>query len=480
MSSASSLNRSLNSCIAGAASADITPPFPVFLYGYPHAPRMSTGVNDPLFATALYLHDGARQVLLVSVDTIWLSKLQVERVCSRIAVATGLLLSNIMISATHTHSGPSTVSILSNSNDPAVPPPDEQVIKLIEEGIVAAAVEARHNAVPAELGFTETEVQGIGGNRHDAAGPAMPAVPVLAIRTASSEMKLIALLYVFSVHPTVLHEGSTLISGDFPAAARQTILQHLGSAHPGLRVLHHLGAAGDQSPRNVTRSNTFEESERLGELLGAAVCDAVSRIRFTHKWSLDCKTAAIEFPLRKFPTLREARANLASSRARYVELQTDGASRAALRTAECDWFGAEEVNALVTAAAEGGLGSVARECLPAKIQVIRVGSMWLVAWPGEVFVEFAQRVRREFPQAWIITLANGELQGYLTTAEAVEKQWYEASNAIFASPTSGDMLVAATNNLLREIYSDCNVRDLLGQNTQSKSSFNKGSEGHKR
>ena len=354
MSPASSSNPSINSCIAGAASADITPPFPVFLYGYPHVPRLSTGVHDSLFATAVYLHDGARQVLIVSVDIIWLSKLQVDRVCSRIAIATGLLASNIMISATHTHSGPSMVSILSNFNDPTVPPPDERVIELVEEGIVAAAVEARQNAVPAEIGFAETEVKGIGGNRHNAEGPAMPAVPVLAIRTANSEMKLIALLYVFSVHPTVLHEDSTLISGDFPAAARQTILQHLGSAHPGLRVLHHLGAAGDQSPRNVTRSNTFEESGRLGELLGAAVCDAVSRIQFTDKWSLDCKAAAIEFPLRKLPTLHEARANLAASWAHYAELQTDGASRTAVRTAECDWFRAQEVNALVRPPQKGG------------------------------------------------------------------------------------------------------------------------------
>ena len=159
-------------------------------------------------------------MVLVSVDTIWLSKLIVARARLRISVALGVLPANVMISATHTHSGPATVSILSNSRDTAVPPLDERVIKLVEDGIVAAAVAARQNAVASEIGFAETVVQGMGGNRHDPAGPAMSAIPVLAARTADSETRLVALLYLFSVHPTVLHEDSTLISGDFPGAAR--------------------------------------------------------------------------------------------------------------------------------------------------------------------------------------------------------------------------------------------------------------------
>ncbi len=38
---------------AGAAVADLTPEGPVFLFGYPHVPRLSTGVNDRLECAAL-------------------------------------------------------------------------------------------------------------------------------------------------------------------------------------------------------------------------------------------------------------------------------------------------------------------------------------------------------------------------------------------------------------------------------------------
>jgi hypothetical protein len=65
-----------------------------------------------------------------------------------------------------------------------------------------------------------------------------------------------------------------------------------------------------------------------------------------------------------------------------------------------------------------------------------------------MFVEFAIELRERYPELTLITLANGELQGYLVTAEAVRQQCYEAGNAIFASPESGSRLVAATIGLL--------------------------------
>jgi hypothetical protein len=86
--------------------------------------------------------------------------------------------------------------------------------------------------------------------------------------------------------------------------------------------------------------------------------------------------------------------------------------------------------------------------MPAEIQAVRVGPWQLVAWPGEVFAEFALKVRRLYSNAYIITLANGELQGYLVTDDAARNQTYEAANAVFASPAAGNALVAATLELL--------------------------------
>ena len=88
-------------------------------------------------------------------------------------------------------------------------------------------------------------------------------------------------------------------------------------------------------------------------------------------------------------------------------------------------------------------------CLPAEVQTIKLGPWCFVGWPGEIFVEYALAVKARLPRTFVISLANGELQGYIATAESVNSSSYEASNAIFA-PESGQLLVDTTLELLRE------------------------------
>ena len=83
-------------------------------------------------------------------------------------------------------------------------------------------------------------------------------------------------MLVCSMHPTVLREASTVVSGDFPAFARRYLQETLlGSDCP---VLHHTGPAGNQSPRHVIHGNTVAEAQRLGEILGRSVAETIGRI----------------------------------------------------------------------------------------------------------------------------------------------------------------------------------------------------------
>jgi hypothetical protein len=143
----------------------------------------------------------------------------------------------------------------------------------------------------------------------------------------------------------------------------------------------------------------------------------------------------------------EAVAAERAARERFEALRTAGAPRTAVRTAECDWFGAEETAELARAAADGRLAGEVAKCLPAEIQVITVGPWQFVGWPGEFFVEYALAVRAQAPSAFVITMANGELQGYVVTAEAAARGVYEATNALF-HPDNGPRVVEATLAML--------------------------------
>ncbi len=429
--------------LAGAATADITPRDSQFLFGYPHVERYSTGVNDPLLSSALYLAAGREQIMFIANDIIFVGKASAERVRARISAATGIPAGNVMVTATHTHSGPITVDYLSNEDDPAVPKADPAYLALFEDSMVAAACRAKAGAQPAEIGLAIADGSGVGTNRRDPAGPSDPQVPVLMVRAVGGAP--IACMLVCSMHPTVLHEDSTLVSADFPGMARRFLQERVFG--PEVPVLHHTGPAGNQSPRYVTRANTFAEAERLGAILGSAVAKAIAGIAYSGEAHLGSAQHLLDLPRRTFPSVEEARLKLEQARRRLEQLRRENAPRQLVRTAEVDWFGAEETFTLARAAAEGRTEAFYRSCLPAEVQLLRIGRWAFVGWPGEIFVEYALTVKTQCPDTYIISLANGELQGYIVTEEAAREGGYEASNGLFG-PEAGQMLVEATLDLL--------------------------------
>ena len=432
----------------GAAHCDITPDDSQFLYGYPLVERMSTGVHDPLLASAMFLEDDVTQAVFIAVDVIALTKQQVATIRTRIEAATQVPARHIMVTATHTHSGPVTMSMMSNADDDVVPPPDPRYLRRLVAGIIDAATEAWRTAQPADVGLAVADASGVGTNRHDPSGPRLPETPVLAAR-ARETGALIGIMWVCAMHPTVLHEDSTLISGDFPAAARHR-LQALFSGE-SVVCLHHMGAAGNQSPRHVVLENTFAEADRLGEILASAVTQTVAELHFDSHWNLQVESDSLSLPLREFPSLAEAERLVEQKQQRFAALRNDGAQPATVRTAECDLFGAAETRTLAVASVSGMLAKVAEQCLPAELQLIGVNSWYFVGWPGEVFVEYAIELRRHYETAFPITLANGDLQGYLVTEMAVRDNAYEASNAIFESPASPQLILDKTLEMLMRV-----------------------------
>ncbi len=429
---------------AGAAAINISPHDSQFLYGYPHVQRMSTGIHDPLFSSALYLDDGQTQVMFIANDIIWVPGAMVRRAQQRISEATGVPAQHIMISASHTHSAPIVGHMIVADADPIVPREDPAYMQLLEDGIVEAARQAHAGAQPAQIGVASADATGIGTNRHDPAGPSRLDTPVLAVRNAGGQH--IALMVVCYMHPTVLHEDSTLVSGDFPGLARQYLQQQVvGENCP---VVYHMGTAGNQSPRHVTKSNTFDEAARLGEILGKAIEAALAAMAYTGQAALACEQTSVDLPLRQFPAIEQAEAEFTRIRDRFEQLKADGAPRQEVRTAECDLFGAEETVTLARAAAAGQVAAAAERYSPAEVMLIRVGDWSFVGWPGEVFVEYGLMVRDADPNAFVITLVGGDLQGYLATQQGIDEHWYEANNALFQSPDSPERFVEATRQLL--------------------------------
>lgn len=434
----------------GVATRDITPSKPLFLCGYPHVPRTSTGVHDPLWATALYLDDGATALLLITLDILYLSTSRAAAWRKTVRERTGVPEENILLGVTHTHSGPNTVdSILAWRNDPIVPPPDEEYMNLLATSVVEASVAAKDTAIPAELAVTTADGTGVGGNRIEPNGVTDPEVGLLCFR-AKNDRKPFALSLIYGMHPTVLHEDSTLVSADFPHYTRL----HLQERLPGLSIAYHNGASGNQSPRHHVKGLTFAEAERLGRMLGARVYDALQAVpdnAFRDQVKLGARRGHADLPKRKFPSVADAQKRFEQAKARFERLGREGAPRAEVRTAECALFGAERAVLFAEAQAGGEIQKLQDRYSPAEVQVLQIGDTFIAGLPGEMYVEFALDLKRRAPaKTFVITMANGELQGYIVTPEAEKIGTYEAGFGIF-TPAAGTSLADTAVNVIGEM-----------------------------
>jgi hypothetical protein len=254
------------------------------------------------------------------------------------------------------------------------------------------------------------------------------------------------------MHPTVLHEDSRLVSGDFPAFARERIKDRFGRE---LVVAYHTGPEGDQSPRYDVRGQTFAEAERLGQRLGDSVIAALDGIpdnAFDRNPVLGSALRAIRLERRALPSVAEAKSNLDRCRAEFERLKREGALHGPVRTAECSVFGAEESLFLASCQESGRLAEFMKAYETCLVQTLRIGNGFIAGWPGEIFVEYGLELkRRAKPEnVFVACLVNGDLQGYIVTRNAALEGGYEATNAMFA-PETGDRFIEASLDTVREL-----------------------------
>jgi hypothetical protein len=251
----------------GWASADITPAGPVQLFGQ-YEERISTGVRDPLSATAMALESGSGdvQAVLVSVDLLEggynLQKDLRALLSNRLP---GFNLTNLILNATHDHCAPYPFTPPDRSAPEGLITGDEWRTNTLLPRLADAVVEAWSNRVPAAVSF-QSGAAAIGFCRvctYDDGSARMYGDPLSDPgfkEMESGNDHAVGLLYVFSTDGTLMGvviniasppqevQGDTRITGSIWGEVRN----QLQVAYPGIRVLPQCGAAGCQAPWDLT------------------------------------------------------------------------------------------------------------------------------------------------------------------------------------------------------------------------------------
>lgn len=431
---------------AGTAIIDVTPQKPMFLHGYPHVERTSEGTHDPLYASALIIDNGESQIGFCAVDVIFISREITIKVRELVQKSTAIKGENLMISASHTHSGPLIVADI--FHDPIVPEVDPEYTMFLVNKIAQVFIEAFKSKRRCKIAITSADSAGVGGNRHSINGAIDPEVPIIVLKDFDTD-KIFALSIIHCMHPTILHEDSKLFSADFPGYTRKFISENLGK---DVVLLYQTGPSGNQSPRHFVNSNTFYEAKRLGFMLGKRIVDSVlqlSRCDYSDWHVQSIKKAQIELPRKKFMALEDAEIKLTFVKNKLDTMLLKCKPMAEIRTVECDWFGAEENLKLTKMFIRGELEEVYNSILPIEINSIALGEFHFVFLPGELFVEYSLRIKEILPRkVFVNTLSNGVLAGYIVTKEAENAGGYEASNSIF-SAEGGELIVQTVNEMLK-------------------------------
>ncbi|MCK5844516.1 MAG: hypothetical protein KAG97_07400, partial [Victivallales bacterium] len=328
-----------------------------------------------------------------------------------------------------------------------VPEADPKYMKKTRDGVVEAALKAMSIAEPSELAVSSVEVDGVGCNRHNPNALRDPEVGIIAVRNAGNK-RISAISLVYCMHPTVIHEDIKEVSSDFPGYARLELKKRFGD---NLNIIYSTGPQGNQSPRYHVKAQTFEEAERLGSILGEAVAGKTANLAdsdFTPSPALKSISDVIT-PIRKpMRSVEDAQANLEFRKRDFERLKAEGAPHGPTRTAECAFFGADETLFFAKRATDGTLDTALKNYKSFEVQVFQIADALLAAFQGEVFVEYSLDVKKRCGEkVFVVCIANGETQGYITTEDATG---YEADNALFA-PATGKALADKAVELIQRL-----------------------------
>jgi hypothetical protein len=438
---------------AGAAAADITPPQGCPMAGY-YSARGAEGTHDPLHAKALVFETDGTRAALVALDLIGTTRGLVEETRKLVEKETGIPGGHVMISATHSHTGPvlwdgsPRADALGGGSDIA-----REYMKALPGKIAGAVKRAFAARKPARVFHAIGREDGLAFNRrfHMAdgsigwnpgkknpkvvrpAGTTDPAVPVVYVESADG--KPIATYANFAMHLDTV--GGLYYSADYPYTLSQSLAAVRGD---DMVTLFTIGTAGDINHINVDDPKPQKghgEAARIGTRLAAEVLRAYERLQPAADGPIRVSSETVELPLA--PVTAE---DVAAAKAVIADVRA-GAKPAPKFL--------DQVRAFKSVDVANRLGKP----LSVEVQVISLGDdlAW-VSLPGEVFVELGLSIKAGSPFRTTILaeLANGSV-GYIPSRVAYAQGNYEVVSARCAEG-SGERLVDAALKQLRAQFKD--------------------------
>ncbi len=395
----------------GAAREDITPVIGTLLFGY-NPFNESTSVHDPLQATAVAFAQGDTRAVLFSVTVGGFQNALADELRKTVGDAIGIPAEHIILSATHTHSGPNTVGLEGWGDvDRAY------VDTILLPALCRAAKRAVEALQPAELAVSTVHSE-IGINRREQTregyialgqnprGCFDPTMTCIAIRCRDTKEGIVNLLH-YGCHGTA--------AGIRPEISRDWsgIMVDRLESESGTMTVYCNGAEGDVGPR-LTNGKTTGDFHHVEELGGYAASDAVRAYKALGVYKsgdLKLYRGTVRIPRKPLLPLETAKAKLA-----------DYPDPDALYN-----LGRMEYLYFKSTVDEYEAGCPAYETEMSYPQtILSIGDVAFVPFPFEIFSEVTMRLQEYSPIRYTLSLSNTNgYNAYLPSEDQLVRGGYE-------------------------------------------------------
>ena len=370
---------------AGAAREIITPEVGGLLFGYNNHTR-STSVNDDLTVTALALKNGDVTTLLLSATVCLIRNDLADRIRKETGELAGIPADNVILAATHTHSGPHTTGFSQFTHFGKMD--TEYCENIFIPKCLAAAKAAFAALAPAKMGVGTTDSK-VGINRRQllrdgsvmlGQNPWDPHDSTMTVITFLGDNgKPIANIVHYGAHPTAAGNNHE-ITRDWVGVMIDRLEEESGAM-----TLFVNGTQGDVAPRMANGGSTGD-MKHVMEVGGVAAIDATrayKTIRTFYDEPLNVVSDMIKLPYK--PPIPE-----------------DEISN---RLAECGEHKAFERASLEALAEMYKSGDMGPDDWTMRQSIMRIGPVVLVPFPFETSSELGLRLRTYSPFAHTLLLS---------------------------------------------------------------------------
>lgn len=230
----------------------ITPLKPCPFCGYSRK-ELSKGHIDDIESNTLLLQINNEDFIIITLDFLFVSLEFVKELKTRIQNKFGVVEKNIIISATHTHSGPAAFELPTTPNIIG-----EDYVDFLFNMIIMSIKEAKENISPTKIILKKGAISNIYGNRNVKGG--IYDNEGFIIKFINNENKIIASLVNISCHPTILKSDTLYLSSDLLGMVRRNLEEEWESP-----VIITNGACGDTSSRFFTEDSNYEQVVKFGK-----------------------------------------------------------------------------------------------------------------------------------------------------------------------------------------------------------------------